>query len=98
MSERGSAGEGETVGVMVGASIWELGTRDQSENVKGELFPPAKPSLLLVCLVVESRFLWSSKTRDAGGEGAEPDNQTDRKEEHLIIRINIFGFDAVCSV
>lgn len=52
MSERGSAGEGETVGVMVGASIWELGTRDQSENVKGELFPPAKPSLLLVCLVV----------------------------------------------
>lgn len=32
MSERESAGEGETLGVMVGASIRELGTRDQTQN------------------------------------------------------------------
>lgn len=38
MSERGSAGEGETLGVMVGASIRELGTRDQTQNVNGGLF------------------------------------------------------------
>lgn len=47
MSERGSAGEGETLGVMVGASIRELGTRDQTQNVKGALF-----FLSLVCFVV----------------------------------------------
>lgn len=31
---------------------------------------------------------------DAGGEGTEPDSQTE--QEGLIVRINIFGFDVVC--
>lgn len=47
-------------------------------------------SLTNVCLGVLIRVVLCH----AGGEGTEPDNQTE--QEGLIVRINIFGFDVVC--